>query len=112
MKIELINNKKKIDIGLNMMHISNNHQITHFPLSDNVICMPSRNTNEILEQLLTSLYERFQDDLQLSPETSSFVDESVEERNIHFDKIDLCRSTSFIDPPDWFYVCGYYCTFS
>ena len=93
--------KLQIDIVLNMMHISNNHGSTQFSSSDNVICMPFSNTNEILEPLLTSLYERFQDDLQLSPDTSSFVDESIEECNIHLDKIDLYRSASFIDPPDW-----------
>ena len=86
-----------------MVHISNKRRITHFPCSDNVICMPSSNTNEILEQLLyeTSLYEKFNDDLQLSRESGSFVYESVEECNIHFNKIDLRKGASFIDTPEW-----------
>ena len=63
--------------------------------------MPSSNSNEILGQLLTSLYEKYQGDLQLSQESSSFVYESVEECNIHFNKIDLRRGASFIDTPDW-----------
>ena len=63
--------------------------------------MPSSNSNEILGQLLTSLYEKYQGDLQLSQESSSFVYESVEEYNIHFNKIDLRRGASFIDTPDW-----------
>ena len=63
--------------------------------------MPSSNSNEILGQLLTSLYEKYQSDLQLSQESSSFVYESVEECNIHFNKIDLRRGASFIDTPDW-----------
>ena len=46
--------------------------------------MPSGNTNELLGQLLTSLYEKLQDDLQLSRESGSFVYESVEECNTHF----------------------------
>ena len=65
--------KIQIDIGFNMVHISNKRRLTHFSCSDNVICMPSSNTNEILEQLLTSLYKKFNDDLQLSRESSSFV---------------------------------------
>ena len=48
--------KTQIDIGFNMVHISDNRRITHCSRSDNVICMPSSNTNKILEQLLTSLY--------------------------------------------------------
>ena len=46
----------QIDIGFNMVHISDNRRITHSSRSDNVIYMPSSNTNKILEQLLTSLY--------------------------------------------------------
>ena len=53
--------KVQIDIGFNMVHISNNRRIKDFSRSDNVICKPSSNTNEILGQLLASLYERFQD---------------------------------------------------
>ena len=41
--------------------------------------MLSSNTNEILEQLLTSLLEKFNDNLQLSRESSNFVYEIVEE---------------------------------
>ena len=63
--------------------------------------MSSSNTNEIIEQLLTSLHKKFNDDLVLSRESSSFVYESVEECNIHFHKIDLRRGASFIDTPEW-----------
>ena len=93
--------KIQIDICFNMTHISDNRRITHLSFSDNVICMPSSNTNEISRQLLTSLYKKFQDDLELSGESSSFVYESVEECNIHFHKIDLRRGASFIDTPEW-----------
>ena len=93
--------KIQLDIGFNMIHISDNRRITHFSRSDNVICMPSSNTNELLDQLLTSLYEKFQDDLRLSRESSSFVYESVEECNIHFHKIDLRRGASFIESSPW-----------
>ena len=93
--------KIEIDICFNTVHISDKRKITHLLRSDNVICMPSSNSNEILGQLLTSLYEKYQDDLQLSQESNSFVYESVEECNIHFNKIDLRRGASFIDTPDW-----------
>ena len=89
--------KIQIDVGFNMIHISNNRGIMHFSRSDNVICMPSSDTNEILEQLLTSLFEKFNDNVQLSRESSNFLYESVEECNIHFNKIDLRRGASFID---------------
>ena len=100
-EIKAYEQKIQIDIGFNMVHISSKRRSMHFSRSDNVICMQSSNTNEILEQLLTSCYHKYQDDLQLSCETSSFVYESVEECNIHFHKIDLRRGTSFIDTPEW-----------
>ena len=50
---------------------------------------------------MASLYERFQDYLQLSGESSNFVYESVEECNIHFHKRDLRRVASFIKTPEW-----------
>ena len=98
---QIIQQKIQIDIGFNMIQISNNCRITHFSRSDNEIYRPSSNTNKLLRQLITSLYERFEDDLELSQEISSFVYESVEECNIHFHKIDLRRGASFIDTPDW-----------
>ena len=47
------------------------------------------------------MHEKFDDELVLSRESSSFVYESVEECNIHFHKIDLRRGSSFIDTPEW-----------
>ena len=91
----------QLDLGFNMVHMSDSRKITYFSRSDNIICMPSSNTNEIIEQLLTSLHKKFDDDLVLSRESSSFVYESVEECNIHFHKIDLRRGASFIDTPEW-----------
>ena len=93
--------KIQIDIGFNMIHISNNRRITHFSRSDNEICRPSSNTNKLLRQLLTSLYEKYQNDLELSREKSSFVYERVEECNVHLHRIDLRRGALFIDSPEW-----------
>ena len=55
--------KVQLDLGFNMIHLSDSRRITHFSRSDNVICRPSSNTNEIINQLLISLHEKFDDDL-------------------------------------------------
>ena len=86
-------------MGINMVHISEQKRITHFSKSDNIICLPSSDTNEIINQLLTSLYEKYEQDLTISHASSSFSYESVEELNIHFNKIDLKRGASFIETP-------------
>ena len=91
--------KIQLDIGFNMVHISDSRRITHFSSSDNVICIPSSDTNEVLDQLLASLYEKFLDDLQISHESSSFVYQSVEECNIHLHKFYLRKGATFIESP-------------
>ena len=95
---KLFEQKIQLDIGINMVHISEQKRITHFSKSDNVKCLPSSNTNDIINQLLTSLY---QEDLTLSHASSSFTYESVEECNIHFHKIDLRRGATYMVSPPW-----------
>ena len=40
--------KIQLDLGFNMVHMSDSRRIAHFLHSDNIICMPSSNTNEIM----------------------------------------------------------------
>ena len=88
-KNKLYEQKIQLDIGIDMVHIPEQKRKTHFSRSDNVICLPSSDTNEILNQLLTSLYQKYEQDLITSHASSSFRYESVEESNIHFNKVDL-----------------------
>ena len=91
----------KLDIGINMVHISKQKRMTHFPKSDNVICLPSSDANKLINQLLTSLHEKYEQDLTISHASSSFSYERVEELSIHFNKLDLKRGASFIEIPKW-----------
>ena len=100
-KNKLYEQKIQLDMGINMVHISEQKRITHFSRPDNVICLPSSDTNEIINQLLPSLYEKYEQDLTISHASSSFSYESVEELNIHFNKVDLRRSASYIETPKW-----------
>ena len=93
--------KIELDIGFNMVHISDKHRITHFSRSYNIIYMLSSDTNKILDELLSSLYQNYQEDLAISLTSSSFVFESLEECNIHFHKIDLRHKASYIETPEW-----------
>ena len=103
----LINEKKiteqkiQLDIGINYIHITDNKRITHFTKSDNIKCLPSSKTDDILNVLLASLYEKYNEDKQLCHTSSSFIYESVEELNIHFHKVDLQRAATYISTPDW-----------
>ena len=55
--------KIQVDIGFNMVHMDDKRRITHFSKSDNIICRPSSDTSKILDELLSSLYEKYQVDL-------------------------------------------------
>ena len=90
-----------MDIGISYIHISDNKRITHFTKSENIKCLPSSNTDDILNKLLASLYEKYQEDIKLCHTSSSFIYESVEELNIHFNKVDLQRGASYIPTPNW-----------
>ena len=98
---KLFEQKIQLDIGINMVHISEEKRITHFSRSDKVIYLPSSNTSDIINQLLASFYQKYQEDLRLSHASSSFTYESVEECNIHFNKIDLWRGATYIESPKW-----------
>ena len=103
----LINEKKtteqklQLDIGINLVHIIDNKRIRFYTKSENIKYLPPSNTEDILNELLASLYEKFKEDLQLCRTSSSFVYESVEELNIHFHKVDLQRGASCIPTPNW-----------
>ena len=90
-----------VDLGFNMVHMDDKRRITHFSKSDNVICMPSGDTSKILDELMSSFFKKYQEDVATSHTSSSFVFESVEECNIHFHKTDLRRGASYIDTHDW-----------
>ena len=47
------------------------------------------------------MYEKYKQDLLISHASSSFSYESVEELNLHFNKIDLRRGASYIETPKW-----------
>ena len=93
--------KIQFDIGINLIHITDKQRITHFSISDNIKCFPSNNVDHILNKLLISLYEKYQEDIKLCHTSSSFIYESVEELNIHFNKVDLQRGASYIPTPNW-----------
>ena len=52
--------KMQLDIRINLMHITDaNKRITFYMKTDNIICLPGDNTDDILEQLIASFYEKY-----------------------------------------------------
>ena len=93
--------KIQLDIAINLRHITKSDRITFYVKSKNIIYLPSDNSEDILKQIINSLCKYYADKLLICRTDSSYVYESVEGLNIHFDKIDLNRGTSYIPSPDW-----------
>ena len=59
------------------------------------------NTNEIIKNLFNSILRRYQGGLHESMRGSEFVFDYVESLNYIFHKVDLKRSGSYIETPEW-----------
>ena len=105
--ITLISEKKISDqkiqlyIEINLRHITKNDRLTFYVKSKNIVCLPSDNSEDLLEQLINSLRKYYADKLLIFRTDSSYVYESVEGLSIHFHKIDLNRESSYTPSPDW-----------
>ena len=77
--ITLINEKKisdqkiQLDIAINLRHITKNDRITFYVKSKNIVCLPSDNSEDILEQLINSLRKYYADKLLICRTDSSYV---------------------------------------
>ena len=72
-----------------------------YSISDNIEIMMGSSANEIIKHLFDSLLKRYQEGLQVSMRGSEFVFDYVESLNYIFHKVDLKRSGSYIETPDW-----------
>ena len=106
---KLINDKKKsgewkIQLIMTIIFIfSKNFNETRdmYNKSDNFEIMMGADTNEIIKNLFNSILQRYQKGLQESMRGSDFVFDYFESLNYIFHKVDLKRSRSFIETPDW-----------
>ena len=69
--------------------------------SNNVEIMMGSETDEIIEELLKSFLQKYQEGLEESMKESEFVYGSVDALYYNFNKISLSRGGSYIDSPKW-----------
>ena len=84
---KLSHQKIQLDIAINLRPITKNDRITFYVKSKNIVCLPSDNSKDILEQLINSLRKYCADKLLICRTDSSYVYESDEGLSIHFHKI-------------------------
>ena len=106
---KLINDKKKsgewnIQLIMKINFISSRDFIESrdtYSKSDNFETMRGSNTNEIIRDLFNSILRRYQGGLHESMRGSELVFDYVESLNYIFHKVDLKRSGSYIETPEW-----------
>ena len=106
---KLINDKKKsgewkIQLIMKINFISSkfsNETRDMYSKSDNFEIMVGVDTNEIIKNLFNSILQRYQKGLQESMRGSDFVFDYVESLDYIFHKVNLKRSGSQIETPDW-----------
>ena len=106
---KLIDSKKKkgewkIQLIMKINFISSRNFIGSrdvYNKSDNFEITRGSNTNEIMRDICNSILRRYQGGLQESMRGSDFVFDYVESLNYIFRKVDLKRSGSYIETPDW-----------
>ena len=70
--------------------------------SNNVEVMVGSETDEIIEELLKSLSQRYQEGLEKPIRGSKFIPDSVNFLHYHLQKTSLKKTgSSYIDSPEW-----------
>ena len=96
------NQNVQLDMGINLKHStdqSKNH--TMYVKKKNFEALPGDDTNDIIEQLIASFLENYEDPVLESRNGSGYSYDSVEMLDIHFHKIEIKRGSSYTDSPEW-----------
>ena len=93
--------KIQLVICINLVHMINKDRIKFYVKSDNIECLPSDNTDEVLDELITSLRKSYDEEILFCRTSSNYAYESIENLDMHFNKIDLSRASSFLPTYEW-----------
>ena len=97
-------NESKIQINMGVKFISSKDTgeiHTFFVQNDNEDIRPSNETVEIINNLLKSFLNNYQNEEKILRDGSSFVFESVDSLSCDIHKINLKRGKSYIKSPKW-----------
>ena len=97
----LDSNKIQLVIGMDLIYLTSNNIVTFYVKSKNVICTPADKSSDILHDLFSSLLKYYNENLLLCRTDSSYVFYSVNELSIHFHKLDLSGTGTYIPSPKW-----------
>ena len=82
-------------------NINSEKKYTIYIKSKNIETFPGNEVNDIITELTDSLFENYEERLQIFNNGSDFVYENVETLGIRFHPIEIKRGSSYIDSPQW-----------
>ena len=89
-------------MAINFISSKDSEEIrTMYTKSDNIEIIISNKTDEIIEEVLESFSQKYQEGLEESMRGSEFVFDSVNSLYYELHKISLNRRWSYIDSPKW-----------
>ena len=93
----------KIQLSMQISFISLTNEETDImhSKSDNIEIMRASSTNDILNRLIETFKQRYQEGLENRMRGSSYVFNHVKHLEYHFHKISISRGSSYIPTPEW-----------
>ena len=93
----------KIQVSMQVSFISPINEETDIihSKSDNVEIMGGRSTNDILNMLIETFKQRYQEGLETRMQDSNYVFNQIKLLEYHFHKISISRGSSYITTLDW-----------
>ena len=95
--------KIQLTMSINFISSEDSDEIRNMHTkSDNIEIIMGSETNDIIEELLESLLQKYQEGLEKSVRGSVFIPDSVDSLYYNLQKISLNRKgSSYIDSPKW-----------
>ena len=93
----------KIQLTMRIIFVSfidKNETLAMHTKSDNIVIMSGTETNDIINELISSFVKRYQERLETKMKGSSYTFEQVDLLEHHFHKISLNRGSSYINCPE------------
>ena len=93
----------RLTVSINFISCKDSNETPNmYTKSNNIEIMMGNHTNDIIEELLESILQRYQEGLEESMKGSEFISDSVNLLHYHLQKTSLKRTgSSYIDSPEW-----------
>ena len=94
----------KIQLSMRVIFVSftdSNETLNMYVKSDNIEIMRGAETNDVIDELLSTFHKRYQEGLETKMRGSSFTFDSIDLLEYQLHRISLSRGSSYIESTEW-----------